>query len=75
MHLLKTASKRAVQKTAEATGDLNGNKIDDKITKISRSSPQNNSETVTNEHDKKIPKEEYRSSEGRQKIIDDLIIT
>ena len=31
----KTASKRAIQKTAEATGDLIGNKIADKITKIS----------------------------------------
>ena len=30
----KTASKRVVQKTAEDTGDLNGNKIADKITLI-----------------------------------------
>ena len=30
--LAKTASKRVVQKTAEATGDLLGNKIADKIT-------------------------------------------
>ena len=29
---IKTASKRAIQKTAEATGDLIGNKIADKIT-------------------------------------------
>ena len=36
-----TASKRAIQKTAEATGDLIGNKIADKITSISKS-PQNN---------------------------------
>ena len=28
----KTTSKRVVQKTAESTGDLNGNKIADKIT-------------------------------------------
>ena len=28
---VKTASKRVVQKTAEATGDLIGNKIDDKL--------------------------------------------
>ena len=33
---IKTASKRAIQKTAEATGDLNGNKIADKITRISK---------------------------------------
>ena len=30
---LKTVSKRAIQKTAEAAGDLIGNKIADKITK------------------------------------------
>ena len=29
---VKTASKRAMQKTAEATGDLIGNKLADKIT-------------------------------------------
>ena len=41
---LKTATKRAIQKTAEATGDLIGNKIADKITRISKILPQNNSE-------------------------------
>ena len=33
---LKIASKRAIQKTAEATGDLVGNKIADKITSYSK---------------------------------------
>ena len=33
---IKTASKRAIQKTAEATGDLFGNKIADKITGTSK---------------------------------------
>ena len=33
----KTTSKRVVQKTAEATGDLNGNKIADKITSVAKS--------------------------------------
>ena len=33
---IKTASKRAIQKTAEATGDLIDNKIADKITSISK---------------------------------------
>ena len=42
----KTASKRAIQKTAEATVDLIDNKADDKITKVSRASPHNSSETV-----------------------------
>ena len=31
-----TASKRVVQKTAEATGDLIGNKIADKITSVGK---------------------------------------
>ena len=31
---IKTASKRAIQKTAEPTGDLIGNKIVDKITSV-----------------------------------------
>ena len=40
---IKTASKRAIQKTAEATGDdLIGNKIADKITSISKKSSNNN---------------------------------
>ena len=33
----KTASKRVVQKTAEATGDLIGNEIDDKINSVGKS--------------------------------------
>ena len=36
------------QEIAEATGDFVGNKIANGITKVSRSSPQNNSETVKN---------------------------
>ena len=36
--VMKTASKRAIQKTAEATGDLIVNKIADKITSISKKS-------------------------------------
>ena len=42
---VKTASKREIQKTAAATGDLIGNKIADRITKVGKTSPQNNSET------------------------------
>ena len=33
---LKTGSKRAIQNTAEATGDLTGKKINNKITYISQ---------------------------------------
>ena len=36
MDTTKFASKRVVQKTAEATGDLIGNKIADKITSIGK---------------------------------------
>ena len=59
--------KRVIQKTAEAAGDLIGSKIVNGITYISRSSPQNNSETFRNEHNKELPKERYISPEERQK--------
>ena len=54
-----------------------GNKIADKVTKVSRTSRKYSSDTVTNErenvgHDKIIHKERYTSPEKRQKIIDDL---
>ena len=38
-----------------------------KITKLSKNSQQNNSNTVTNEFDKEIPKERYIPPEERQK--------
>ena len=45
---------------------------DGKITKVKKNSEQNNSETVTNEHDKEIPKERYLSPQERQEIIAEL---
>ena len=42
---IKTDSKRAIQKTAEATGDLIGNKIVDKITSVSKKNNDVNNET------------------------------
>ena len=57
---------------AEATSDLIGNKIVNSITKVSKSSQQNNSETVTNKHDKEITKEKYISTNERQEIVDKL---
>ena len=60
-HGLKTTSKRVIQKTAEATGNLIGNKFDNRITKVSKNLHQNNSETVTNENCKEIPEERYIS--------------
>ena len=52
------------QKIAEAT-DLFGNRIAKKMSKILQ---QNKSESIKNEHDKKIPKERYISPEKRQNI-------
>ena len=40
-----------------------GNKINDRITKFSKPSQQNNSETITNELDKEISKERLISPE------------
>ena len=67
---IKTASKRAIQKTAEATGDLVGNKIADKITSASKKS--RNEEIQSNEVNNEIPKERYISPKERQQIIDEL---
>ena len=72
--VIKTASKRAIQKTSEATGDLIENNIADKVTSISKS-PQNTSKELhlkTDENEIEIPKEKYISPEERQQIIDEL---
>ena len=71
---IKTASKRAIQKTAEATDDLIGNKISDKISiseKPAKELHKNNDET---EEDVDITthKKRYISPEERQQIIDQL---
>ena len=66
---IKTASKRAIQKTAEATGDLVGNKIADKITSASKKS--HNDEIQSNEVYNEIPKERYIPPKERRKIIDE----
>ena len=58
----KTASKRVVQKTAEAAGDLIGNKIADKITSIGK----------PKEKETKKTEELYIPPEKRQQIIDEL---
>ena len=57
----KTASKRVVHKTAEATGDLIGKKIADKITSVGKSREKTNK-----------TEEIYISPEKRQQIIGDL---
>ena len=70
MHL-KLLQKKVTQKSVEAAGDLTGNKISDKIKRVSKTLPQNNSKENI-EHDREIHKERYISPEQRQKIIDDL---
>ena len=70
---IKTASKRAIQKTAGATGDLIGNKIADKITSVSKKSTKellNNKTEVDVEN--ATPKKRYISPEEIQRIIDEL---
>ena len=61
-----------IQKTAENSGHSVANKIQNRNTKVAKSSPQNNSETITNEYVKEIPKEKFISPVEREKIIDDL---
>ena len=59
MDAAKTASKRVVQKTAEAAGDLIGNEIADKITSLGKTNSKERQDIY-------IPPEE------RQEIIDEL---
>ena len=65
---LKVLQKEQFKKTAEATGDLIGNKIADKITRASKTLPQNNSGT----NEEQILRERYLSPEQRQEIVDHL---
>ena len=60
---IKTPSKRAIQKTAEATGDLVVNKITDKITRASKYSNKLHLQNNLDETD--IPKERYISTEKK----------
>ena len=71
--------KKIVHKSAEATGDLTGNKIADTITAkpspkdvTSVSKKSHNEEIQSNEVNNEIPKERYISPKQRQKIIDEL---
>ena len=70
---IKSASKRVIQKTAEATSDLIGNKIADQITSVSKKSTKElqNNETE-DDAEKATHKKIYISPEERQYIIDEL---
>ena len=69
-----TAGKKVVHKSAEATGDLIGNKIADKITSASNKflKKLHDEEIQSTKVNNKIPKERYISPEKRQQIIDEL---
>ena len=72
---IKTASKRSIQKTAEATDDLIGNKIADKITSISKKPVKqlpNNDEREEENVEITAHKKRHVSLEQRQQIIDEL---
>ena len=61
IYAAKTASKRVVQKTAETTGDLIGNKIDHKNVSVGKPIEKRNQ-----------AEEIYIPPEKRQQVIDDL---
>ena len=71
---IKTASKRSVQKTAEATGDLIGHEISDKITSVSKKKSTKELPNNETEEDVEIatPKKGYISPEERKQIIEEL---
>ena len=57
----KTASKRVVQKTAEATGGLIGDKIADKISSLGK--------TISKEKKMKDKKSTYRQKKGNKLLM------
>ena len=67
MNAAKTASKGVIQKTGEATGDLIGNKVADKITLLGKTKIKEKEEK-----EEKETEEIYIPPEKRQEIIDDL---
>ena len=69
---IKTTSKRAIQKTAEATGDLIGSKIADKITTVSKKSDNNNNNDDDDGVELTTHKRRYISPEEGQQIINEL---
>ena len=73
---MKTASKRATQKTEKGTGDLFGNKIADKITSVSKRKSDKELTNVETKEESDVEitthKKRYVSPEERQQIIDEL---
>ena len=71
---IKTASKKAIQKTAEATGNLFSNEIADKITSVSKKKSAKASQNNETEGDVEIaaPKKRYISPEERKQSIEEF---
>ena len=68
---IKTPSKIAIKKTAEATGGLIANKIANKITSISKK-PSNNNNNNDDDVELITHKKGYIPPEERQQIINEL---
>ena len=66
---IETTSKRTIQKTAEATGDLIGNKIASVLEKSTKELPNDETEV---DLERATPKKRYISPEEIQQIIDEL---
>ena len=67
--VIKTTSKRAIQKTGETTGDLIGNKLADKITSVSK---KKSAKASQNDEKEATLKKRYISPEERKQIIEEL---
>ena len=66
---IKAAPKKAIQKTAEATGDLISNKIADKITNVSKKT-QNNESEADSTSPKDVPKKDtYLQKKGNKLLM------
>ena len=68
---IKGASKRAIQKTAKATGDLIGNKIADKTTSVSKKSSKElpNDETKLDEKRATPKKDTYHQRKDNKLLV------
>ena len=64
--VIQTPSKRAIQKTVEATGDLIGNKIADKIASVSKKSPK---ELQNDEIEAPKKKDTYLQKKGNKLLM------
>ena len=64
--VIRTDSKRAIQKTAEATGDLIGSKIADKIASVSKKSPK---ELQNDEIEAPKKKDTYLQKKGNKLLM------